>query len=157
MKKEIIIIVGLPGSGKSHLIKDRFSEKERFVVFDDVQGGAVLDCPNFCFSRHYPRIVTEMILDHKSIVISDIGFCRRTSFLEVKSILTWWISEFKLNYEIHAILFENNPETCKSNIERLNGNNNASRLRMINKFTIEYDPQIMRNTNDEIAFVYKGQ
>ena len=48
MIKKIIIIIGLSGSGKSFLIKKRFSDLKKYAVFDDVKAGAVFDCPNVC-------------------------------------------------------------------------------------------------------------
>ncbi len=151
MKKKIILIVGLPGSGKSHLIQDRFSNKEKYIVFDDVQGRAVLDCPNFCFSRHYPKIIAELKLGEKDVVISDISFCEEPKFSNTKEILRWWIGDSNLDYEIQPIFFENSPEDCLANLE----SNIENRSKMIHKFTIRYFPQQMVKTGDELISVYK--
>ena len=148
---KIIIIVGLPGSGKSCLINEKYFDKKKYLVIDDMKGGAVFDCSNFCYSKHYPNLIIGMIQGKKDIVISDISFCDINNFNEAKNMLEWWINNNDINYKITSIFFKNDPDQCKKNIK----DQNTSRLEKINEFTKNYNPFSMKSDGDEIVSVYK--
>ncbi len=148
MGKEITLLIGLPGSGKSYLIKQRFSNSTNYIVFDDFKAGAVLDCSSFCFSKHYPEIIGQIKLGGKHIIIADIDFCAADSYMEAKKILEWWIKGLKSNYKIKSIFFENDPLKCKSNLTRDN-----NRIFMVNNYTRFYSPNNMALKGDEILKV----
>lgn len=156
MSKEIIIIVGLPGSGKSYLIKQRFSDNTKYIVFDDFKAGAVLDCSNFCFSRDYPEIIRQIKLGEKHIVIADIDFCTNESHLEAKRILEWWIKNLRLNYKVKSIFLKNDPEKCKKNLMKDSNRNIENRISMIEKYTQFYFPNDIIMEEDEILEVYNN-
>jgi tRNA uridine 5-carbamoylmethylation protein Kti12 len=146
---EIILIIGLPGSGKSTLIKNDYANETKFKVFDDFKSCAVLDCDNFAYSRYYPHLVKEIKEGSKNIVISDISFCEDKKFEEAYKILDWWITEFSFDYKIKLVIFKNEPAKCIKNIDRSNGRNKQKRIEMVKKFSPNFDPYRMKKTNDD--------
>lgn len=157
MSREIIIIIGLPGSGKSHLIKQRFSDNAKYIRFDDFKGGAVLDRSGFCFSRNYPEIIRQIKLGKKHIIISDIDFCVNESYLEAKRILKWWLKDLSIDYEIRSIFFQNEPEKCERNLMKDNNSDIDSRISMIETYTQLYFPNTMIAEGDEILEVHNDK
>ncbi len=136
-KKTITIIVGLPGSGKSALIQQRFSKK-KVVIYDDFQANAIFDKPDFTLSKNYPDLV-ESIRSGKSIVLSDISYCKSSQYKQAKATILEWISRSKYDYELKTIFFENNSKKCKRNLSTDNTRNKEERLRKVEALTEEYD------------------
>lgn len=153
MTKELIIVVGLPGSGKSYLIKQRFSDNNKYIIFDDYKAGAVLDCSNFCFSRHYPELIRQMKQSEKDIVVTDIDFCDSEFYSNAKEILEWWIEKLNLNYRIRSKFLKNEPEKCRKNVMKDNKRDINSRISMIDKYSLKYNPANMKTSLDEILEV----
>ena len=156
MRKEIILTVGLPGSGKSHLRRERFSDSSKYAVFDDFKAGAVLNRSDFCSSQNYPDLITELKLGERSIVIADIDFCDRGSHLEAKKILEWWLKHLGSDYKIKSIFFKKEPGKCRRNLARNNGRDSDSRISMIEKYAPRYFPDALLAGGDEILDVYNG-
>jgi hypothetical protein len=146
---DIILIIGLPGSGKSILIQNEYAEKTAYSVFDDVMGNAILDCNNFTYSQHYPHIITEMKHGSKNIVISDISFCKYEKFNQAYQILNWWITKHHYDYKIKKIIFRNEPAKCIRNINRSNNRNNQKRVEMVKEFSQNFNPDRIKSTDDD--------
>jgi len=155
MNNELIIIVGLPGSGKTHKRKNEFSDSTKYRVFDDVKNKAVLGCGDFPYSQHYPDIINEMRASTKHIVISDIDFCNYQSYKRIRDILDWWINEKKYRYSIKLIVFENAPDKCRNNVAKQIGKDEKSkknRKAMINRYSPIYDPiKYVENSNEILS------
>jgi len=93
---ETIVVIGLPGSGKSHLakeIKDKYPEKDFYIVEDAEY--------NKCAGMFKKN---NMILADGYII--DISY-----FNAIMRDFT------KENVEFSCYYFENNPEKCRINIE----------------------------------------
>lgn len=109
---QLILIAGLPGSGKSHWIGAHFSPSDFFVV-DDFMAHALGDVSKFTYSRWYCSLVFALRSGRDSVV-ADIAFCdvdRRKEALRVMK-----DAVDKLDYR--WIFFESAPEQCRLNIER---------------------------------------
>jgi len=158
MTNELILVVGLPGSGKTHLLKHEFSDSTKYIIFDDVKANAVLNCSDFTYSQHYPDIINEMKSSTKHIVISDIDFCNYEKYKRIRDILNWWINEMKYRYSIKLIVFENAPDKCINNVEKQIGKDEKSRTNrkaMINRYSQIYDPIKYVENPNEILSIYK--
>ena len=91
----------------------------------------------------------------KNIVISDISFCEREKFNQAYQILNWWITEHHLDYKIKSVIFKNEPGKCIRNINRDNNRNNQARVKMVEKFSPNFNPDKMKLTDgDCILDVY---
>jgi len=158
MTNELILVVGLPGSGKTHLLKHEFSDSTKFIIFDDVKKDSVFDCSDFTYSQYYPDIINEMKSSRKHIIIPDIDFCNYQSYKRIKAILAWWINEKKFKYSIKPVVFENAPDKCRNLIEKQiekDEKSRMARIAMIKKYSPIYDPiKYVRNSN-EILSIYE--
>ena len=146
---DIILIIGLPGSGKSALLQNEYAEETAYSIFDDVMGNAVLDCNDFTYSQHYPDIIAEMKHSSKNIVISDISFCKLEKFNRAYEILSWWIIKHPYDYKIKSIIFKNEPEKCIRNINRSNNRNNPKRVEKVWEISQNFYPDRIKRTDDD--------
>lgn len=105
MKQTIIIIIGLPASGKSTFIEQNYSDR---IVFDDYHK---YDNKSFESSIYYSDFV-KTITDGNNVVMSDISYCKEERLNEIEQ----KIKEFKSDIEIVKIYFDNKPELCKKNV-----------------------------------------
>jgi GTPase SAR1 family protein len=139
---KIILIVGLPGSGKSTLVKNSFSNSS-YKVFDDFNANAVVDNGEFTYSKYYPELIEAVKVASHDIVISDISFCKQPKFRSAIRILKWWVNELSSNYTIEAILFENEERKCINNVKKDTSRYINGRLQKIAELSPEYKPQIL--------------
>jgi hypothetical protein len=152
--KEIIIIVGLPGSGKSYLIHNEYNDSSKNVVFDDLKAHSIFDNPEFTYNRNYPEIINEIKSANNNIVLSDIDFCCFNQFSSAKAILNWWINNFNNRYLITTIAYENSKAKCINNINKTNGRDRTSRIDMINKYSLVYNPEKYVENVNNIKEIY---
>lgn len=93
----VIIIIGLPGSGKTTLAKnDEFNE---YVLFDDFIG-------SFINGK-----VIRTLKDNTKICLTDPRLCDISIFNRYISCIEHYVNRDK----IKIILFENNPDLCLNN------------------------------------------
>ena len=93
----LIILVGLPGSGKTYLGKNKYNN---YIFFDD-----------YLHNHGHTKISDIMRKNHR-VIIACPYFCDRNRFqnliLEIENIL---------NVKIDFIFFENNLENCLYNLK----------------------------------------
>lgn len=119
MKTEIILIVGLPGSGKSHYIKG-LTEQDNFSVFDDFYSKA--EESKIESSVYYDDLI-EILDKGGKCIISDIVFCQKNRLDEIKKFIN---ENCKVEFDLKIHFFKNDPENCRKNIikrgvEKING------------------------------------
>ncbi|MBN8549997.1 MAG: hypothetical protein J0M12_11835 [Deltaproteobacteria bacterium] len=113
----LTIVVGLPGSGKSHLIEE-LTRKATGLVRDDFMAGIeysplIWRLPTVTDSAVYPRLISDL-RSGKQCVISDIIFCDTLIRLEIENAVRRDVPKVDLRWEF----FENNPTACKANARR---------------------------------------
>lgn len=123
----VVGIAGLPGCGKSRLIKEY--EAKGFAAFDDInankKGGWIQNL----------ILVRSLMAAGKSVAISDIMFCE-----------DGWRDRLQgdLATPIHWICFENRPEICVRNCRYRAAQNPhqilAMELAMIDRLSPNYHP-----------------
>lgn len=100
-KRNIIFIVGSPGSGKSYLAMD-LSEEDDAVIVDD--------------PKDFSEIEKAIKTSSRDVIIADCFLCeeevrlkaeQRIRLLDQKAQLVWYF-------------FEKNPEQCRKNVELRN-------------------------------------
>lgn len=155
---DIIVIIGLPGSGKTTSIDKQYRNCCDYVIFDDMKRHAIEDKRDFVYSRYYPEIVNIIKNESMNIVISDIDFCNLNKLQEAVDILKFWLKESKSNYNIKGKIFRNNLEQCKKNLQKDNSNNMKDKLRKAKKYSTTYEPEKIKDKLDEaqINEVYSG-
>lgn len=126
MEPQLIVVIGLPGSGKSEYSKQYTNR----LVFDDF------------ITHFYNGQVVTALLRNKQICINDPRLCNYETF---KNIIE------KIPYtSIKLILFENNPNQCIKNCELksikykgvLESINILSSVYNLNNYT-DYDHQVL--------------
>ena len=107
--------MGLPGSGKSTIIEEKYSSSDWLGVHDFLDG-AVLCHGQFVYSQHYPRIVQEIVFGTRNIIVADIMFCNKAFYYDGKKIVDWWIGKFNADVIVKTLCFENQPDRCRRNV-----------------------------------------
>lgn len=137
---KIIIIVGLPCSGKTFL-SNTFND---YLILDDY------------YCNYYTIHLKNIILNNPKIVINDPRLCH-------KYVFEHFISEVKKyidNKEILIIFFENNMDQCLIN-ENKRMSNKKNIMQEIKNFSMLYDVnkliEILNDIKYEIHKVYENK
>ena len=113
---KIIIVIGLPGSGKTHYIKNKFSSNKSILICEDYyknSGGIFAD------SEYYYDVINAL-KENREIIISDIIFCQKGRLAKFINILEGLSKSLGVKIDLDFIYFENNPECCKKNVIKRN-------------------------------------
>lgn len=113
----IVLIIGLPGSGKTHLA-DEYCLSGRVIVIDDITSVDQL-----------PDYDENLIL-----VITDVNFCDATILAKAEQKLCKKYSDI----EISHVYFENNEIAARKNVEYRNDGRNVEGT--IRRFAAIYQP-----------------
>ncbi|MCI0330701.1 MAG: ATP-binding protein [candidate division Zixibacteria bacterium] len=131
---KLLIVVGLPGSGKSTFIENRLSKGEfPGTYFDEFMANAIDDVHEFKQSRHY-GILIKQLQGGQNCVIADISFClkgKRDEAVEA-------IREKVVAVDIQWKFFENSPAKCIKNVLRSGSPAMANKIYYINLFSGKY-------------------
>lgn len=132
----LMIIIGLPGSGKSTYI-EKFREKHTSCsTYDDYQGGALGDDPDPRLSKHYSFLVRDL-KDGRTVLVSDVRYCIPSELNAFLSAVVGTAPNTILVFKY----FENNPELCKQNVMSRNREGRVEReLELIDNLSSNYYP-----------------
>jgi hypothetical protein len=111
MSAEIILIAGLPGSGKTTYMEAR--QQEGWSIFDDFKANAYNDSSAFRHSRNYEALLMALRQGEKCLV-ADIDFCKTNSRHEAEAALRTQIPDLMLSW----LFFENDFHASQANIRR---------------------------------------
>ncbi len=142
IKENIIVVIGLPGSGKTFL-SNRFKDR---VVFDDF------------ITNFYDGILLKTVREGKKILINDPRLCIYKIFINVIDKIT----QFVRREDVHLILFENNPIDCINNIADIadiadiEPNKKRGLEFTITTYSKQYDLNNYKEWNNTILPVYKN-
>ena len=107
---KLVIVVGLPGSGKTlHLPRFKREHNAEYLR-DNFKEYAFRHSPWITYSRHYVDLICHLQNGH-NCVIADIDFCKNDAREEAVKAVTYHVP----GVEIHWICFENNPTQCRKN------------------------------------------
>jgi hypothetical protein len=118
---KLIVVVGLPGSGKSYRIRELKRSCPGTCV-DDYLKDPVGGSPRFTDSRSYPDLVRDLRAG-RDCAISDVEFCDTGRRVELEQVVAQDASGVVIEWQF----FENNPGRCTANVERERGGDVAAR------------------------------
>lgn len=114
--KQIDFIIGLPGSGKTHLL-DKYDDT--WLIVDDA-------------SMNFLDMTKALLSDSKKIVLVDPKVCSNSSF-DIRKELSKYCRSYKLN----IICFENNLDQCL--INSINRKDKTVSIEWIKWLSSKYD------------------
>jgi hypothetical protein len=132
----LYVLIGLPGSGKTTFLQERFRvDHPEVLVLDDYQANAIADHPDPSWSRNRATAVAAL-KNGQAILISDVTYCRPTT-LERQIRL---MQEDVPGIDIELIHFSNDPVSAEHNL-RLRAREQVVReLRLIHDLSKGYLP-----------------
>ena len=92
----LVIIIGLPGSGKTYLAQTEFTN---YTIFDDF------------LSQFYNGQVIQALQQRKNVCLTDPRLCNPITFNRIMG----QILQHTTKDNIRLILFENRPDLCAIN------------------------------------------
>lgn len=130
----MIIIIGLPGSGKTTYFKNNLIDK--YELFDDF------------ISTFFNGELIEKIKEKKELCLIDPRLCNYDLFINIMNEIIKYINKS----EIKLLLFENNPKKCIINSKkRINKNVDN----MINIYSNIYIIDNYKKYNYEILKIFE--
>jgi hypothetical protein len=129
---KLVIVVGMPGSGKSHYIREQQPQFPGICVHDYMSNSHG-HSPRFTDSRLYPNLV-RALRDGKDCLIADIEYCDTWRRVEVEEVITRDVPGLEIEWRF----FENDPAKCEANAERRARSNLAEEKRKIRDLSRKY-------------------
>jgi hypothetical protein len=132
MNKEVVLLAGLPGSGKTTYLRQMC--RDGWMVFDDFKALAFEDCSKFSSSRKLSALLAA-IRDGLRCAVADIDFCDTDARNEAEGVLRSEISGLDVRWEF----FANDCSACEVNIRTRNRSCLERELDCLAKYSRSYN------------------
>jgi len=129
---KLIVVVGLPGSGKSHHVQELRTNCAG-VCAEDYMANSLGDSPRFTDSRHYGDLISDLRAE-KDCVIADIEYCDTWRRVEVEEVVSRDVPGVTIEWHC----FENNPSQCEANVDRRSRESAEEEKRKIRSLSAKY-------------------
>lgn len=130
----LVIIIGLPCSGKTTLTQNEYND---YIIYDDF------------ITNFFDGKLLNDIIDKKNVCINDPRLCNIKIFNRYINMFI----EYLTKDDIKLILFENDKEKCIKNMEQRNDNRNV--LNTINFYSDIYNVSNYQEYNCEIKKIWQ--
>lgn len=131
MTQQILLVAGLPGSGKSTYLREL--EESGWLFFDDFKHMAFKNSRQFRHSPHFATLLGHL-REGSRCVVTDIDFCRTESRADAMEVLRAEIP----GLEIRWLYFSRSVEDCAENIRRRSRPALRHELRELSKYSACY-------------------
>jgi predicted kinase len=131
-RAKVTVVVGLPGSGKSHLV-DRVRQSCAGVCVEDYHANAHNHSPEITASMHYPALI-QALRSGNERVIADVAFTdtwRREELARV-------ISADVAGVTVAWVFFANDLDRCVANIQRRARQTSADEVQLARRLSPRY-------------------
>ena len=128
----LIAIAGLPGSGKSHRVRELRTTCSG-VSAEDFHADSWCHSKRVDHSRHFEAMIRDL-RDGKDCAIADIAFCDSERRIAVNEAVLGAVPDATVVWEY----FENDAEQCKHNVRQRNRGNVSEQLNRIDEFSSGY-------------------
>lgn len=132
--KKIILIVGLPGSGKTHLGEQLIQQYPSSIFIDDIS--VMVDSLT---------VLNDAIQSYDTIIISDTQCCIPEMLKQAKE----YLEKTYPDISKMVLFFENNPKQCIQNVQLRNDGREV--FQSIKNLAIIYKPEA-----EHLLPVYQG-
>jgi predicted kinase len=129
---KLIVVVGLPGSGKSDYVQ-RLKASCPGVRAEDYMAESNDDSCRFTDSRHY-RALVRALREGKDSVIAEIEYCDTWRRVEVEEVITRDAPGVTVEWHF----FENNPSQCEANVDSRGRESAAEEKQKIRRLSRQY-------------------
>lgn len=135
---KLVIVIGLPASGKSTYFHNLVSSGEttKEYIYDDLHSDANNNSPRVVDSKHWFKLLSNLE-QGKNCYVSDVEFCDISRLQELIDTVKIYIPEIS----IESRYFENDPENCEKNViarGKMKGTNVPSEIATIKRLTKIY-------------------
>jgi hypothetical protein len=131
---KLIIVIGLPGSGKTHYLEELKAQKKIMSYYDDYQKKSYGNDNDPILSRHYGPLLSKLKRG-QTVAIADINYTRKDELDAVVASVLRVLPEIKV--ELHY--FENNPQKAIINIKtRAREDGMVKELTFVRENTLNY-------------------
>jgi len=137
MDKQVIIVIGLPGSGKTFFCQDICSAHGH-KLFDDF------------LNNFYDGELLEALQLGNKVCINDPRLCQYPIFEKYMTIFSNYVG----HDNIHVYLFENDPDQCTKNIIRSNDTRKGL-VHTITSYSKHYTINNYSKWDHNIVLVYR--
>jgi predicted kinase len=129
---KLIVVIGLPGSGKSHYVHELRGSCQG-VCAEDYMASSHNNSSRFTDSRHYADLIRDL-RDGKDCVIADIEYCDTWRRVEVEEVVARDVPGVTIEWHC----FENNPTQCNANVDSRNRKNAEEEKKKVRHLSQKY-------------------
>ena len=135
MGPNLIVVIGMPGAGKTTYMEQLKQSGEISVFYDDFQADAPGKDKNPFLSKHFAALVKNLRLG-KTVAVADIRYCDRRELNLLLAAVISAVPEIRIDLRY----FENAADKCRANVSKRARKWTEQEFEYIDEYAAVYDP-----------------